>query len=202
MPDSAQLHDDDPRRWVRRHHYQEGPGFLFLATQGGRPAESSPRPAQLERVRRRMRAVRVARQDGVSAAARRLGYSPRALHYWLAAYEARGIAGLVDHAQRPQRLRPSVPAWVDQVVIPIRLLTSWNSKRIAAEMGRRQIYRVGHDYIDRLFRVQGCTRGSVSPRPGPRYERMRPNELWHIAIKGPFSSTWLAAATSRPGASV
>ncbi len=26
----------DPRRLPRRNHYQEGPGFLFVATQGGR----------------------------------------------------------------------------------------------------------------------------------------------------------------------
>ena len=29
----------DPRRLPRRNHYQEGPGFLFVATQGGRPRE-------------------------------------------------------------------------------------------------------------------------------------------------------------------
>jgi len=30
-------HSKDPyRRWLR-HTYQEGPGFLFLATRGGRP---------------------------------------------------------------------------------------------------------------------------------------------------------------------
>ena len=30
----------DPGRLPRRNHYQEGPGFLFLATQGGRPLEA------------------------------------------------------------------------------------------------------------------------------------------------------------------
>lgn len=68
----------------------------------------------------------------------------------------------------------------------VRLLTYWNSKRIAAEMERRQIYRVGHDYIDRLLAASGCARGSVAREAGPRYERSRPNELWHIDIKGPF----------------
>jgi transposase InsO family protein len=68
----------------------------------------------------------------------------------------------------------------------IRLQTYWNSKRIAAEMSRRGIYTVGHTYIDSLFKAKGCARGSVSPQPGPRYERTRPNELWHIDIKGPF----------------
>jgi transposase InsO family protein len=75
---------------------------------------------------------------------------------------------------------------VERVVITIRLLTYWNSKRIAAEMERRQIYRVGHDYIDRLIATKGCARGSVMAERGPRYERTERNELWHIDIKGPF----------------
>jgi len=44
----------------------------------------------------------------------------------------------------------------------------WNSKRISAELARRQIYEVGHTYIDGLFQVCGCARGSVPPRPGPQ----------------------------------
>ena len=71
-------------------------------------------------------------------------------------------------------------------MITIRLLTYWNSKRIAAEMERRQIYPVGHDYIDRLLATKGCARGSLMRERGPRCERTRPNELWHIGIKGPF----------------
>ena len=48
----------DPRRLPRRNHYQEGPGFLFLATQGGRPPESvAPSPSALV-VRHRAGALR------------------------------------------------------------------------------------------------------------------------------------------------
>ena len=53
-------------------------------------------------------------------------------------------------------------------------------------MNRREIYQVSHGYIDELLRAKGCARGSIRPKPGPRYERTRPNELWHIDIKGPF----------------
>jgi len=187
MPKSWETNTpSDPRRWLRRHHYQEGPGFLFVATQGGRPASDPSGPRGPAQIRRRMRAVRLARELGVEASSRQLGCSRRAIHYWLAAFAADGIAGLVGGSRRPQHFRPSVPAWVDRVIITIRLLTYWNSKRIAAEMDRRQIYQVGHDYIDGLLRAQGCSRGSVPPRPGPRYERTSPNELWHIDIKGPF----------------
>jgi len=43
----------DPRRLARRNHYQEGPGFLFLATQGGRPTgvDMAPDTAGIVRLR-------------------------------------------------------------------------------------------------------------------------------------------------------
>ena len=43
----------DPRRLPRRNHYQEGPDFLFLATQGGRPpaAETAHDVAGVVRMR-------------------------------------------------------------------------------------------------------------------------------------------------------
>jgi transposase InsO family protein len=185
MPDSAEQNPSDPRRRGRRHRYQEGPNFLFLATQNGRPRAEYQRPS-LDRVRRRMRAVRLAAERGVEAACQELQVSRRALYYWIATFQTKGIEGLVDGSRRPHRLQSKVPAWVDQVIIAIRLHTYWNSKRIAAEMMRRRIYQVGPDHIDRLFSSCGCSRGTVPRPPGPRYERGRPNELWHIDIKGPF----------------
>jgi len=112
--------------------------------------------------------------------------SRRSVFRWREAYEADGIAGLIP---RPRsRLTPQflVPEWVDRVIITVRLLTYWNSKRIAAELERRYIYKVGHTHIDQLLHDRGCSRGSISPVPGERYERTHPNELWHVDIKGPF----------------
>ena len=68
-------------------------------------------------------------------------------------------------ARRPQPVptpaadtaQAAVPDWVGRVVIAIRLATYWNSKRISAEMERRQIYRVGHTYID------GCWYATLCP---------------------------------------
>ncbi len=179
-------HPADPHRRLRRHRYQEGPDFLFLASQGGRPVEKTRRGLLADRIRQRMRAVRLAQRAGVEVAHQQLGCSRRALYYWREGFAARGIVGLIEGSRRPHHLRPGVPAWVDQVIITIRLLTYWNSKRIAAEMDRRRIYRVGDAYIDRLIRREGCARGSVPRRPGERYERTTPNELWHIDVKGPF----------------
>lgn len=197
MPDSAQLNPSDPHRRTRRHRYQEGPGLLFLATQNGRPG-GRPQKPRLDQVRRRMRAVRLAREVGIEAACQQLEVAPRSLYRWRAAFAAQGISGLVDDSRRPHRLRVTVPAWVDMVIVAIRLHTYWNSKRIAAEMSRRRIYRVSPDHIDQLFKACGCSRGTVPRQPGPRYERSRPNELWHVDLKAPFSST-SGALTSRPG---
>ncbi len=47
----------DPRTLPRRNHYQEGPGFLFLATQGGRPPESVAPSAAARVVRHRAAAL-------------------------------------------------------------------------------------------------------------------------------------------------
>lgn len=68
----------------------------------------------------------------------------------------------------------------------MRLLTYWNSKRLAAEFDRRGIYPLDHNAIDRLLEGYGTARPGVHRERGPAYERARPNELWHIDIKGPF----------------
>jgi transposase InsO family protein len=158
---------------------------MFLATQNGRPGEQVRSTALVE-VRRRMRLVRLALVNGATAAATELGVARRSAFRWLAAYQVGGIEALLPKSRRPNQLRTTVPGWVDIVVIAIRLHTYWNSKRIAAEMTRRGIYTVSADHIDQLFRSHGCNRGTVPRQPGPRYERSRPNELWHIDIKGPF----------------
>src|SRR5436309_1994625 len=186
MPASHITKPSDPHRWLRRNRYQEGPDFLFLATQNGRPAAKRLIRSLLAGVRLRMRAVKLAKESGVAVAVRTTGCSRASIYRWIQAFEEHGITALVEESRRPQHLRTTVPSWVDTVVIAIRLHTYWNSKRIAAEMERRQIYRVSAKHIDRLFQRLGCRRGTVPRPPGPRYERSRPNELWHIDIKGPF----------------
>ena len=71
-------------------------------------------------------------------------------------------------------------------MITVRLLTYWNSRRLAAEFGRRGIWPLHHGQVDRILDRDGTHRPSVRRQPGPRYERSAPNELWHIDLKGPF----------------
>ena len=151
----------DSNRRIRRHRYQEGPDFLFLATQEGRPRTDGPERQDLKRVRFRMRVVRVAQAKGIRAACQ-LGCSPASVHRWLAAFASRGIEGLLERSTRPHRIEAKVPSWVDLVIVAVRLHTYWNSKRISAELARRGVYQVSPTYIDRLFQRQGCARGSVA----------------------------------------
>src|SRR3990170_6003733 len=174
----------DPRSLPRRNHYQEGPGFLFLATQGGRPPESVAPGASAGIIRRRAAALRRWREgEPIAGLCTELGVHRATLFRWRSRLEAAGLVGLADpvHVGRAGELDPIL----EQVILTVRLLTNWNSRRIAAEFGRRGV-PVGHGQIDRLFARHGTHRASVRRIPGPRYERSSPNELWHIDLKGPF----------------
>jgi transposase len=185
----------EPHRRLLRHTYQEGPGFLFLATRGGRPAGRSSRP-DLVGLRFRARCVRVTREDGI-AAALELGVSRASLHRGRTRYETGGLDALVDRPRGP--VPTSLPAWVEQAVIVVRLLTYWNSKRLAAEFTRREIYPLDHHAVERLLGDLGTARHSVHRERGPAYERGRPNELWHIDIKARSSCAAAGATTRRSG---
>src|SRR5713226_4024608 len=121
MPASHFLSPSDPHRWLRRNRYQEGPDFLFLATQNGRPPEKHPSRSQLAGVRLRMRAVRLAKESGVALAVQTTGCSRASIYRWIQGFEKHGITALVEDSRRPQHLRTTVPNWVDTVIMAIRL---------------------------------------------------------------------------------
>jgi len=175
----------DPRRLPRRNHYQEGPGFLFVATQGGRPPSGVPVERVATVVRRRRAALRRL-EAGETAAAicAEVGCSRASLYRWRSRHARDGLTGLLD---RPRRGRASsVPPVVERLVITVRLLSYWNSRRLAAEFRRREIWPLSHAQVDRIVSRSGTHRPSSARQPGPRYERAAPNELWHIDMKGPF----------------
>ncbi|MEO7295075.1 MAG: helix-turn-helix domain-containing protein [Candidatus Limnocylindria bacterium] len=137
----------DPRRLPRRNHYQEGPGFLFVATQGGRPPSGVPVERVATVVRRRRAALRRL-EAGETAAAicAEVGCSRASLYRWRTRHARGGIAALLD---RPRRGRPSsVPPVVERLVITVRLLSYWNSRRLAAEFRRRQIWPLSHAQVE------------------------------------------------------
>ena len=60
------------------------------------------------------------------------------------------------HVGRASALDPIL----EQVILTVRLLTNWNSRRIVAEFGRRGV-TVGHGQIDRPFARHGTHQASV-----------------------------------------
>lgn len=193
MPEVQSRTDANPRRLPRRNHYQEGPGFLFVATQGGRPPEDVARRAQARIVRRR-RAVLRRWADGepIATICAEIGCSRATIFRWRTRFERDGLIGLVDAPRigRASELPPSL----ERLVLTVRLLTYWNSRRIAAEFRRRGVWPLSHGQVDRLLARHGTHRPSYVPTHGPRYERAVVNELWHIDLKGPF---YLLGRTSR-----
>ena len=184
----------DPRRLPRRNHYQEGPGFLFLATQGGRPPTGGSAERVASVVRRRRAALRRLEAGETPAAiCADVGCSRASLYRWRSRHARDGLGGLLD---RPRRGRASsVPPVVERLVVTVRLLSYWNSRRLAAEFRRREIWPLSHAQVDRIVSRAGTHRPSSARQPGPRYERAAPNELWHIDMKGPF----YFAGTARRG---
>jgi transposase InsO family protein len=175
----------DPRRLPRRNHYQEGPGFLFVATQGGRPPETAVEQTPAAAVRRRRRALRRwSAGDAIELICQDTGCSRATLFRWRSRLEKDGIEGLLDRYQPGGRVE--LPAIIERLILTVRLLTYWNSRRLAAEFRRREIWPLSHGQVDRLLGRSGSNRPSVARVPGPRYERAHPNELWHIDLKGPF----------------
>src|SRR6266516_7688646 len=193
MPEVQSRTYANPRRLARRNHYQEGPGFLFVATQGGRPPEAPGQRAPATVVRRRRAALRRwADGEPLATICAELSCSRASLFRRRARYEAEGLDGLLD---RPRVGRASeLPHALERLILTVRLLTYWNSRRIAAEFRRRGVWPLSHGQVDRVLARHGTHRPSYVRTPGPRYERAAVNELWHIDLKGPF---YLVGATGR-----
>ena len=193
MPEIKSQSYANPRRLPRRNHYQEGPGFLFVATQGGRPARSRTDGTRAASVRRRRAALRRwAEGESIASVCAETGCSRASLFRWRTRFEQGGIEALHDRP-RPGRASALPPA-IERLVLTVRLLTYWNSRRIVAEFRRREVWPLSHGQVDRLLTRHGAHRPSPIRTPGPRYERAAVNELWHIDLKGPF---YLVGTTGR-----
>lgn len=193
MPEVQSRTYANPRRLPRRNHYQEGPGFLFVATQGGRPPDDVVRHGHAAAIRRRRAALRRwAEGEPLVTICRELRCGRASLFRWRTRYEQGGLEALTD---RPRVGRASaLPPALERLILTVRLLTYWNSRRLAAEFRRRGVWPLSHGQVDRLLARHGSHRPSYVRMPGPRYERAAVNELWHIDLKGPF---YLVSATGR-----
>ena len=87
----------------------------------------------------------------------------------------RAVSAVSVDAPRTGRASEFDPI-LGRVIITVRLLTNWNSRRIAAEFDRRDIH-VGPGQVDRLLARYGTHRSGMPRVPGPRSERDAPTDL-------------------------
>lgn len=156
-----------PRRLPRRNHYQEGPDFLFVATQGGRPPDGVDRRDQASGVRRRRAALRrLADGEPFATICVELGCSRASLFRGRTRFERDGLEVLRDrpHVGR----RSDLPTTIEWLILTVRLLTYWNSQRIAAEFRRREVWPLSHGQVDHVLARHGTHRPSYARTPGPR----------------------------------
>ena len=57
---------------------------------------------------------------------------------------------------------------VERLILTVRLPTYWNSGRIAAEFGRREVWPLGHGQVDRVLARSGTHRPGYAWPPGLR----------------------------------
>jgi hypothetical protein len=149
MPEVQSRTYANPRRPPRPNRYQEGPGFLFVATQGGREPEVVARRAQTRILRRRPAALRRwADGEPIATICAELGGSRATLFRWRTRYQAGGLEALLD---RPRIGRASdLPPSLERLILTVRLLTYWTSRRppIASLAGEADRPDVGHRQDD------------------------------------------------------
>jgi len=108
---------------------------------------------------------------------------------WLKRYEENGRSrlSLIDFSHRPKTIRFKVPVWAEVLILIARLVIGWGAERLAANFKRRKIFAVSHQGVHNIFTRYGVSSiKRLHEKKVRRYERKKPNELWHIDIKGPF----------------
>ena len=105
MPEVKSRTYANPRRLPRRNHYQEGLGFLFVATQGGRPPDGlvDGRPARTVR-RRRTALRRWAGGESVAQICAELSCSRASSIRWRTRFEEGGVEALADRPRVGRRI--------------------------------------------------------------------------------------------------
>jgi len=201
MPEVRSRSYANPRRLPRRNHYQEGPDFLFVATQGGRPPDLALVSGIAAVVRRRRAALRRwADGEPITEICAETGCSRASLFRWRTRFSQAGLEGLRD---RPRVGRRSdLPTTIERLILTVRLLTYWNSGRIAAEFRRREVWPLTHGQVDRVLARHGTHRPSYIRAPGRATSGPPPTSSGTSTSRARSSSSvrpaWPEPATSSP----
>jgi len=104
-------------------------------------------------IRRQM--VRVARQEGISAAARRFGTTRNTVRKWRDRYEEQGVRGLADRSRAPKRIPHKSSRATEKRLLALRdRYPRWGPARLGAH------FHLGcsHTAAGRILRQAGRTR--------------------------------------------
>lgn len=145
-------------------------------------------------VRRRLKAIRTYRywrerlteQEAARWAARQFQVSDSTIRAWDRLYRQGGRSALVPKPCGPQVATTKVPLQIQFLIVALRRLLGWNEKRMAQELAQRQIIKVSHTTIGRIFaryHLPTRTYHTLARRDGipkRRYEKQAPNWQWHM----------------------
>jgi len=113
----------------------------------------------------------------------------KTLNFWLKRYEEnkRSPWALIDLPKRPKNIKFKVPFWAEVLIVLARIIRGIGAEALAAEFRHRGIFNISHQGVHNIFVRYGLHHiKRLKKKPVMRYERGKPNELWHIDIKGPF----------------
>jgi transposase InsO family protein len=148
---------------------------------------------ELSVTEQRYQAVLAVIQDGetVKDVAARFGVSRKAVHGWLARYEAGGLENLADRSHRPRSCPHQMSSVVEVAVAQMRQAhPGWGARRLAFELARRgvepapsesAVYRA----LVRLNLIDPSGRRRRD-RKFKRWERGTAMELWQMDVVGGF----------------
>ena len=113
--------------------------------------------------------------------------SRRTMHRWLGRYEDEGLEGLGDRSRRPAHCPHQTPAAVEALVLEMRRSHPyWGARRIAFELGRKQVAPAPSESAVYRCLVRAAVIDPISRRrrreTWKRWERAAPMELWQLDV--------------------
>ena len=159
------------------------------------------RRVMIQEVKRRRRIVRQYHRlrqaggheaDAAQQTAAQFACGVASVRRYAHAFAQGGMAALKPTLPGPKTPTGRIPMAHQLLVVTMRILLGWCGQRLAAELERREICRLSHTSVYRIFRRYHLKVRTYHPkgiRPGidyQRWERAQANDLWHVDFKGPI----------------
>ena len=187
--------DSKKKRLWKARRQGAVPNFALLTVQSPRWRPERKGVPWVQELRRRARCMRRYEECraanpaiAVAKVCQEFGISPRTLWRWKGRYREAGLQGLIPRSRRPCRSPRQTPDWLEGAILAIRLRTGWGMQRIAEELKHVGLGPVTHTAVRGVLKRRGMTVPLTrrSRKAGFRYQRERPNDLWHMDVKGPM----------------